>query len=152
MNEFLELMEKHIMLLNDIIDTANRKFDAIAANDINALNKCISEDEANSLKFKGFDRKREALAQKEGVKTFVEYIQKLSGEEKEKAQKIHKLLLDRAEVLKAVNSTNERCIKLNLMQIDGVLEMLGNKNNSTYARNGGAEHSSGPSKFKSQRI
>lgn len=152
MNEFLDLMEKHIMLLNDIIDTANRKFDAIAANDINALNKCISEDEANSLKFKGFDKKRETMCENFGVKTFSEYIARLDGEEKEHALKIHELLTDRAEVLKAINSTNERCIKLNLMQIDGVLEMLGGKSQTGYEKSGVTENKAPVTRFRTRKI
>lgn len=152
MNEFLDLMEKHIMLLNDIIDTANRKFDAIASNDINALNKCISEDEANTLKFKGLDRKRESMCENFGVKTFSEYIDRLGGEEKEHALKIHELLKDRAEVLKAINSTNERCIKINLMQIDGVLEMLGGKPQKSYEKNGVTENTVSATRFKTMKI
>ena len=153
MNEFLDLMEKHILLLNDIIDTANRKFDAIAANDLNALNKCISEDEANSLRFKGFDKKREEMANKFGVKTFFEYVQTLEGEEKSYGERIAELLRDRADVLKAVNSTNERCIKLNIMQLEGVLDMLGSKKQTVYMKDGTPQSGTAPkTKFKTQKI
>lgn len=152
MNEFLALMEKHIVLLNDIIDSANRKFDAIAANDINAINKSISEDEANTLRFRGLDKKREELIKKLGVKSFVEYIETLNGEEKQQGLRIYEILNDRMEVLKAVNSANEKCIRLNLMQIDGVLEMLGGKKHSTYANDGEKQKTQPISRFKSKKI
>lgn len=152
MNEFLDLMEKHIVLLNDIIDSANRKFDAVAANDINAINKSISEDEANTLRFRGLDKKREALIKELGVKTFAEYVETLNGEEKQRGLRIYEILNDRMEVLKAVNGANEKCIRLNLMQIDGVLDMLGGKKQSTYAMDGEKEKASAVSRFKSKKI
>ncbi len=152
MNEFLGLMEKYIVLLNDIIDSSNRKFDAIAANDIEAINKCIAEDEANSLRFKGLDRKREVCAAEAGVNSFAEYIETLAGEEKERGLKIHEILQDRMEVLKAVNDANDKCIRLNLMQIDSVLEMLGQKKQTVYSKDGETEPKKPLTRFKSRKI
>ena len=152
MNEFLDLMDKYILLLNDIIDTSNKKFDAIAANDIDGLNKCISEDEASTLKFKGFDLKREKLCEEHNVKTFDEYIEKLTGEEKERGLKIRNALRERADILRTINETNERCIKLNLMQIEKIIQMLGGKSKKVYERDGSAEKTEQVSKFKSQKI
>lgn len=152
---FLELMNKYVQILEDLTVVEHTKFDAIAANDIDLLDKCMKQEEAFSLQIRGFDKKRESLCEEYGFKTFREFIDSLEDmDEKVKMQALFEKLSSLLANLKMINEANNKCTQINLAKINGVIEMLrGGNVKKAYKKDGGIEEDKIKiSRFKSQKI
>lgn len=57
LDDFLDLVEKLILLFDDLTDIEQTKLEAVTAKDIEELNRCMKEEQAYLLQFRGLDKK-----------------------------------------------------------------------------------------------
>ena len=59
LDDFLDLLEKLVLLFDDLTEVEQTKLEAVTKKDIDTLNDCMKEEQAYLLQFRGLDKKRE---------------------------------------------------------------------------------------------
>ena len=65
LDDFIDLLEKLILLFDDLADVEQTKLDAVKERNVDTLNDCMKEEQAYLLQFRGLDKKRETLQKDE---------------------------------------------------------------------------------------
>ena len=61
LDDFLDLLEKLVLLFDDLTEVEQTKLEAVTKKDIDTLNDCMKEEQAYLLQFRGLDKKRESI-------------------------------------------------------------------------------------------
>ena len=61
LDDFLDLLEKLVLLFDDLTEIEQTKLEAVTKKDIDTLNDCMKEEQAYLLQFRGLDKKRESI-------------------------------------------------------------------------------------------
>ena len=61
LDDFIDLLEKLILLFDDLADVEQTKLEAVTDKDIDTLSDCMKEEQVFLLQFRGIDKKRETI-------------------------------------------------------------------------------------------
>ena len=61
LDDFIDLLEKLILLFDDLADVEQTKLEAATNKDIDTLSDCMKEEQVFLLQFRGLDKKRETI-------------------------------------------------------------------------------------------
>ncbi len=153
--ELKALLNEHAALFDQLIDFENMKLDAIAANDLVALEQQMKDEQVFLMKLKVLDQKRDRLLsenQLEG-KTFRELIEIAVGEDQLELQNIFNGLSVKLDELKAATSSTKKYIDLHLHSLDILINKLQHKESPSvsYEKDGNVKGTS-VELFKPQKI
>lgn len=127
--DFNTLVFSLIELLERLTAIEQKKLKAVAANDLDTLNACIKNEQVETLKLKGLDKKREQLQIELGYQnlTYKEIIPLLPQEEKNKSRALYNTLQQKTNEFHAINASVKTALDVNLHTINATLSKL-NKN------------------------
>ncbi len=127
LDDFLDLVEKLILLFDDLTDIEQTKLEAVTAKDIEELNRCMKEEQAYLLQFRGLDKKRETIQKELGFekKKFSEIISLVEEKEyKEDLEELFAALKETMDFYQQIHANVKHLIEVNLHSIDKALEHL----------------------------
>ena len=148
-DSFCGIINDMLGLFDEIIDFENRKLDAIAANDVDLLDKFMKDEQAYVLRMKGLEQKREKFQALLGLQdlTFSEMTEMFESDEREKLRRLNEQLSAKALDLKEAITGAKRYIDLHLNSISALIDKL-EGNAAMYGKNGEKEQQKPPPRFK----
>jgi len=150
---FCHVLRDTVCLFDEMITFENDKLDAVAANDVEALDHRMHEEQAYLMKMKALDAKRETLQEKLGVAgvPLLQITEQYEGDEKESLLTLYDDLSEKSAELKESIATTKKIIDLHITSIAYLLERLEGKH-ATYNKDGELEDNADPPKrFKSRK-
>lgn len=120
------LLIDHVGLFDELILCVEKKLDAIAANDVDALNNHMKEEQAYIMRLKGLDQKRERLLAEMGMsgKTFRELIANTTGDENSELTMIFEDLSSKVNELQSATDSAKKYIDIQLHSLESLLNSL----------------------------
>lgn len=123
---FNALILNLIELMKHLTSIEQDKLKAVTSKDLDALNLCIKNEQAQILKLRGLDKQREQIQESLGYKnlSFEEIISSLSPDEKEETNKLYLTLQQTTNTFKEINATIKTALDVNLHMIDAAMNRL----------------------------
>jgi len=152
-NAFCQLLRDTQSLFDALIVFENKKLDIISANDVDALDQSMKEEQAYILKMKGLDLKREQWQEKFGFQDLPlkQMAERFNGAEKEMLLSLHNALSVKSEELKSIIAAAKKYIDLHVNGIGILLDQLEN-GESTYNQNGEKTVKIPPKRFTPTKV
>lgn len=124
--EFHQIVHALIDLLKTLMGIEQEKLQAITQNDLEKLDACIKEEQAQVLKLRGLDRKRDLLLVRMGYEnlSFKEIIEVLPQEDRAESRQLYNELQKATEDFNSVNASVRTALEVNLHNINATLESL----------------------------
>lgn len=119
-NEFKKLMEEYTVLLDKLLRMETEKVNIIASDNIEKLEKQMRAEEAEMLRMRGLDRKRENLLSKMGYagKTFSQIVESSAADQKSELQPLCTQMKEKTERLKELSASTSRMVESKLVRIE----------------------------------
>lgn len=131
MNELRDILREMIQLYKPCLDLEYDKHEAAIKNDIETLDRIVSEEQVFYMKMRGLEQKREKLfnSMNLGNRSLSEIIDTME-EKQDEFKKLQDELNDILAELKKINSLNKTVIEVQLRRIDKAMKDLGEKENT----------------------
>ena len=142
LDDFIDLLEKLILLFDDLADVEQTKLEAVTDKDIDTLSDCMKEEQVFLLQFRGLDKKRETIQKDLGFENmkFSEIISHIKDTQyKQEFQELYNTLKETMDYYQQIHNNAKSIIEINLMGIDKALEVLTHQ--PAPASQGGATYS-----------
>jgi hypothetical protein len=126
MNSYFQILQSYISLLQEMYSLENDKLNAIAINDVDALDKFMKDEQVLAMKLKNLDIKRQKKQDELGFgnSTITEIMTQISEEDKEKLSKIYTSLNSTlSDVKKAIDCGN-KYIELHLYALNELIKPI----------------------------
>lgn len=144
LDDFLDLLEKLVLLFDDLTEIEQTKLEAVTKKDIDTLNDCMKEEQAYLLQFRGLDKKRESIQKDLGFENmkFSQIITNMKDKQyQEEFQELYDALTETMDYYQKIHSNAKSIIEVKLMGINRALDILqqstdASQNSTTYAPNG----------------
>lgn len=143
LDDFIDLLEKLILLFDDLTDVEQTKLEAVTDKDIDTLSDCMKEEQVFLLQFRGLDKKRETIQKDLGFENmkFSEIISHIKDKQyKQEFEELYNTLKQTMDYYQQIHNNAKSIIEINLMGIDKALEALTHQPSS--APQSGATYSS----------
>ncbi len=143
-----------IIFFDEFSNIEQKKLDAVMVNDVDALEKCLQEEFACSIKMKGLERKRLQELEKlgednESIKTVLEDP---SNENEHELRDVYDKLQVKLEDFRENSKIIKKEIDIKMASIKILLDRLENySTKGTYNRNAKVDKNNS-TKFKSQKV
>ena len=151
---FFETLRDTICLFDELLVFENEKLDAVAANDVDRLDRRLNEEQACLLRMKNLDAKREQLQQKLGYAdmTLKQIAEQIGGAEQAALLALYDELSAKSTELKDAIATTKKFIDLHINAIGILLENL-ETGGATYTSDGEkAAETATPQRFESKKV
>lgn len=124
--EFHQIVIAIIKLLKTLMGIEQEKLQAITQNDLQKLDACIKEEQAQVLKLRGLDRKRDLLLVRMGYEnlSFKEIIDVLPQEDRAESRRLYNELQRATDDFNNINASVRTALEVNLHNINAALESL----------------------------
>lgn len=124
--EFHQIVLALIELLKTLMGIEQEKLQAITQNDLEKLDACIKEEQAQVLKLRGLDRKRDLLLVRMGYEnlSFQEIIDVLPQEDRAESRRLYNELQKATNDFNSINASVRTALEVNLHNINATLESL----------------------------
>lgn len=149
----MQILQETNMLLQEMTETEQNKFDAAVKNRIFDVENCMKTEQAMIMRLRGLDKKREALQKQLGYenKTFREIIEMQPETEKETLQNMFEQMQNNLSKYHEIAKSASDILQLNLHRIDQNLERLrGMQESATYNAKGSVKK--GQHSFTSRKV
>ncbi|MCI8284897.1 MAG: flagellar protein FlgN [Firmicutes bacterium] len=119
-NEFKKLMKEYNILLDKLLKLETEKVNIIASDNIEQLEKQMRIEEAEMLRMRGLDRKREDLLNKMGYegKTFRQIVESSAADQKSELQPLYTQMKEKTSRLKELSASTSRMVDSKLVRIE----------------------------------
>lgn len=140
--DFIQVLKDLVNFFDDLSVIEQDKLDSILKNDIFHIEECMKKEQAQILKLRGLDRKREQLQEQLSFSdlSFKEIVPLLPNEHKEEIKSLFDKLQKSVILFKDISGNAKVSIEMNLYDIDKTLTELQQKTKSgidnTYSSNG----------------
>ncbi len=136
-NNFKKIMEEYNALLDKLILIENEKISIVAEDDLKLLDGNMRKEEAEVLRMRGIDRKRETLLKKAGCegRTFKQVMETLKDDERAELLPLYSQMADKTERLKGLSASASRMLESKLIRLDNTAARAGMQ--AGYDQNGG---------------
>lgn len=123
---FNALILNLIELMKNLTSIEQDKLKAVTSKDLDALNLCMKNEQAQMLKLRGLDKQREQIQESLGYKnlSFEEIISSLPPDEKEETNKLYLTLQQTTNTFKEVNATIKTALDVNLHMVGAAMNRL----------------------------
>lgn len=124
--DFMAVIKELIQFLENVTTIEKRKLESAAKNDIFGVEKCITSEQAESLKLRGIELKREkiqAALSLDGL-SFREIISKTDDEHRAEITALYSRLQNTLDLYKSTSSSAVKIIENNLYKINKQLEEI----------------------------
>lgn len=154
--DLFQILEDFIQFFDDFNLVEKQKLEAAVKNDILAIEEIMKKEQADILRFRGMDKKREEIqkALSWGGLTYKEIIPKLEGEAREKAENLYSRLNASVKIYRNTFDSARSVIQTNLHTVDKTIREWEDKNTKgngrVYQSNGKASRS--PNNITNRRI
>lgn len=147
-DDFCNILQDTLHLFDELIAFEGKKLTAVAANDVQLVDRYMNEEQAYLMRMRGLDIKREQLQEKLGVSNLPlkEIANTCQGEQQQALLSIRDALTTKADELKAAIGTTRQSIQLQLSSISILLERL-ESGTTTYNQDGTKTTQSPPERF-----
>lgn len=157
LDDFIDLLEKLILLFDDLTDVEQTKLNAIKKRDIDALNDCMKEEQAYLLQFRGLDKKRESMQKELGFENMklTEIIPTLKDKQyKDEFQELYDALKETMNYYQQIHNSAKSIIETRLIGIERAIDILKDSSTpapSTYSSDGQV-HNNAKTNFTNKMI
>lgn len=116
--EFYEFMEQYTDFYNEVCDNEKVKLDALASDDLNLINKVLSDYQIYVTKAEIYEKRRNELFKKIGLegKTFRAIVEMETGERREELEDLFCDFRDAVESAREYNRRSLDIVKKNLKE------------------------------------
>ena len=116
--EFYEFMEQYTDFYNEVCDNEKVKLDALASDDLNLINKVLSDYQIYVTKAEIYEKRRNELFKKIGLdgKSFREIVDMETGERREELEDLFYDFRDAVMSARDYNSQSLDLVKKNLKE------------------------------------
>jgi hypothetical protein len=134
--KFKNLMEEYNELLDRLLDLEEAKIKIIASGGSVGLNSCMKDEEAEMLRMKGLDRKREKLLEETNQqgKTFREIVDMQAAVQKTELQPLYIDMREKTHHLKKLTESTAGMIESRLIRVEHTIREMNGSN--TYGKDG----------------
>ncbi len=132
LDDFIDLLEKLILLFDDLTDVEQTKLNAVKKRDVDTLNDCMKEEQAYLLQFRGLDKKRESLQKELGFENMklTEIIPTIKDKQyKDEFQELYDTLKETMNYYQQIHNSAKSIIETRLIGIERAIDIL--KDSST---------------------
>lgn len=135
------ILSEELELYNEFIDIEQKKYDAIVKDDINSINKIVSQEQAYFLKLKGLELKREQIFSDSLYKdkTLKEIIEYTDGDQNKKFIELHKKISSTLIDFKRINAQCQILAEIRLHKVQNILSHSEHKDTRITYNNSGAK-------------
>ena len=130
LDDFIDLLEKLILLFDDLADVEQTKLEAATNKDIDTLSDCMKEEQVFLLQFRGLDKKRETIQKDLGFENmkFSEIISHIKDKQyKQEFEELYNTLKETMDYYQQIHNNAKSIIEINLIGIDKAWEVLNAK-------------------------
>lgn len=145
LDDFIDLLEKLILLFDDLTDIEQTKLEAVKSKDMDTLNDCMKEEQVYLLQFRGLDKKRESIQKDLGFENmkFAQIITNIKDRQyKQDFEDLYSALKETMDYYQQIHNNAKSIIEFNLMSIDRAIDILkqqspsASQGNTTYSPDG----------------
>lgn len=145
LDDFIDLLEKLILLFDDLTDIEQTKLEAVKSKNMDTLNDCMKDEQVYLLQFRGLDKKRESIQKELGFENmkFAQIIANIKDKQyKQEFEELYSTLKETMDFYQQIHHNTKSIIEFNLMSIDRAIDILKQqspsvtKGNATYSPDG----------------
>ena len=157
LDDFIDLLEKLILLFDDLADVEQTKLDAVKERNVDTLNDCMKEEQAYLLQFRGLDKKRETVQKEFGFENmkFSEIIPTIKDKQyKDEFQELYDTLKETMNYYQQIHNSAKSIIETRLIGIERAIDILKDSSTpapSTYSSDGQV-HNNAKTNFTNKMI
>lgn len=131
-NDLLVLLEKYIVLFQNLTATQQKKLEAAQQYCMEALDECMKSEQADTLLLRGYDKKRLSLQDELNFHdmTFNQIIPLLPQEDQYEFSKAFRSLNDAYLLYKDTADCAKQVIEINIHHLSNAVEKLQQKTNT----------------------
>jgi len=134
---FKKIMQEYNTVLDRLLVLENSKTGIIASGKTSDLDDCMRKEEAEMLRMKGLDRKREKLLKENGLegKTFREIVDLQAAAQKSELQPLCNQMQEKTERMQKLSASIASMMEARLVSIDRAIAGSMGEGNA-YSRDG----------------
>ncbi|MPM36048.1 hypothetical protein SDC9_82643 [bioreactor metagenome] len=124
LSDFCKLVVELTDLLKILKVVEENKLSAITEKNLIKLDACIKDEQVQTMKLRGLEKKREQLQTSLGFGdfTFGQIIETMQGDEKKEAKKLFSSLQKATQDFKSINKSVKTALEVKLYSINTMLE------------------------------
>jgi Fe-S oxidoreductase len=125
--EFKALMSEYNELLDGLLQIESEKIKSIAADELDAVGQCMRKEEAEMLRIKGIDSRREKLLKEMGFEgmTFGQVTEASAAVQKKELQPLYTQMKEKTERLQALAASTKNMLESKLIKAEAVMQTAG---------------------------
>ncbi len=156
-DDFIQFVKELIHFFAELTVVEKTKLQAAIGNDITTIEDCMKKEQADILKFRGLEKRRQTILSSLGLenKTFSEILERVDSQHKDELSEVYNELNETVKQYRNAFDSAKNVIEVNLYNIDKTLTQLKNKkseeNGSIYTSDGQFSPS-GATAFTSRKI